>query len=367
MPRRLANHAFSQARRLLFFLRHRRAFGEIIARSRRAITPLAPLGSVRVVRSSRLMHKADAVYRREGGGYLLELSRFEALHYADKAGGLGPAYLYWLTQCPPEVTHISVTLSDGDKSSWAKYAPSSAQPHHVLLPDPYFFINRAYGWAADYARLNEIPWTERSSDLTWRGAAAGLGTFDPIVGTASPAIAAQRLILCLAARNIPDADAALVGYWRDEFREDVLNSYGLLREPIPEKSWVGRKFAIDVDGQTNTWTNLLVRLHFGCCVLKVDSRYGFRQWYYDRLVPWEHYVPVKADCSDLAEQVSWVRDHDREASEIAANGRAIARTLTFESERAVAVRLIAANWRGDDPYSPPRLGPGHLGRAGSLA
>ena len=34
-------------------------------------------------------------------------------------------------------------------------------------------------------------------------------------------------------------------------------------------------------------------------VFKVDSAYGLQMWYHERLKPWVHYIPVKADLSDL--------------------------------------------------------------------
>lgn len=64
----------------------------------------------------------------------------------------------------------------------------------------------------------------------------------------------------------------------------------------------GRRFALDVDGNTNAWANLFQRLLLGCCVIKVASPFGYRQWYYDDLVPWVHYVPVRADMADLVDR-----------------------------------------------------------------
>jgi len=40
------------------------------------------------------------------------------------------------------------------------------------------------------------------------------------------------------------------------------------------------------------------------------------QWFYDELVPWEHYVPVAHDLSDLFEKIDWLREHDDEARKI---------------------------------------------------
>ena len=87
---------------------------------------------------------------------------------------------------------------------------------------------------------------------------------------------------------------------------------------------------------------MLVRMHLGCCVIKVDSQEGYRQWYYDRIRPWEHFVPVKSDMSDLIEKIEWARSHDAEAQAIAANGRAFARSMTFESETDHAIAAICA-------------------------
>ena len=45
-------------------------------------------------------------------------------------------------------------------------------------------------------------------------------------------------------------------------------------------------------------------------VLKVASR--CHQWYYDKLKPWEHYIPVTAMLSDLKEKVDYVIDHEND-------------------------------------------------------
>jgi hypothetical protein len=346
--RRLAIALFGQARRARW---HRR----VLAQTRIAIGAYQPVPLFRIVFNSRLTHRWDAVYRREGRGYVLELC--DTAHFQPwfNARNLGPAYLYWLMHCPAEVEHMSVTLSDGDAPGWALYSPSTSQPWHVPIPDPFFFNHHAFEWARKLARDSSLPWSGRGSEIVWRGASSGNGVFDPRLGLASPSLAAQRLTLCLAAREIPGVDIALHAYLRDDVKPGTIREYGILRQPIPEESWLQRKFAIDVDGQSNTWSNLIIRMIFGCCVLKVESQHGFRQWWYDRLRPWENFVPVKADCSDLHEKIEWVHANDRRAEEIAANGRALAKTLTFEAVRQEAVDIITRHHKDDDPYSPRTL------------
>ena len=52
-------------------------------------------------------------------------------------------------------------------------------------------------------------------------------------------------------------------------------------------------------------------------VLDVKSEY--KLWYSNKLVPYEHYVPVKADMSDLLEKIEWCRDNDDKCKKIVEN------------------------------------------------
>ena len=115
---------------------------------------------------------------------------------------------------------------------------------------------------------------------------------------------------------------------------------------LPVDSWAKHKFAIDIDGNTNSFGTLLQRQLLGCCVLKVESHGCWRQWFYDRLEPWFHYVPVSADLADLADVIAWCRDHDDRCREIAEQGRAFAETLDYNIECRSAVRRINATFPG---------------------
>lgn len=45
-------------------------------------------------------------------------------------------------------------------------------------------------------------------------------------------------------------------------------------------------------------------------VFKHDSIYY--EHFYKQLQPWVHYIPFKADLSDLLEKIQWAKDHDEE-------------------------------------------------------
>lgn len=233
-----------------------------------------------------------------------------------------PCYAYWLAVSPPDVRRLTVTLGDGDTAMSSQFAPSTNLKHVTAIPDPYFFENNAFARFRETS-LHEAPaWSDRSSVLLWRGATTGSGVFDPQLAIERPELVAQRMHACSRLQGVADTDVKFAYSSHPDIPIEALQRFGLRGAQIEESSWVTRKYALDIDGNSNSWQNLIVRLHLGCCVLKVASRYGFRQWYYDRLKPWEHYVPVASDLSDLMERIEWVRTNDREAGEIARRGQA---------------------------------------------
>jgi hypothetical protein len=289
----------------------------------------------------------DVLIERRGQRFTLVLETASPRRFTRSMRRMVCAYAYWLSLTPPEVTRITVNASDGDVASNARFAASVRFPQHVGLPDPHYFQNHGFVAERD-AGLGAVRWEERSGDLAWRGAMNGTGwpSFAP-EDVDNPAVM-QRLRMVMRLKSVAGTDVKFVNVPNAiaSFGVFAMRS-GLLGAPMPARRWLGQKFAIDIDGYTNTWSNLLVRMHYGCCVLKVGSQFGFRQWYYDALKPFEHYVPVAADMTDFEEKIEWVRSHDAEAKAIAERGQALARRLTFESQARRAVEIIEAHWDRD--------------------
>jgi hypothetical protein len=100
-------------------------------------------------------------------------------------------------------------------------------------------------------------------------------------------------------------------------------------EPAQFAEW---RYQIDIDGYSNSWSGLFRKLCTGSPVLKVASERHFKQWYYDRLIPWSNFVPVASDLSDLVENVRWLQRHDDRAENIGKAGQALAFDMTYEAE-----------------------------------
>lgn len=216
-------------------------------------------------------------------------------------------------------------------------------PETLLVPDRGFLASGGYALQRRQAAAAPA-FTDRDDTIVWRGSPTGFGLLANATMQPHDADLRQRVRMCLL---VAQADGRL----RVDARivpgrgvpVDVSAAYrraGIAGDPIPERSWVGRQFAIDVDGNANAFSNLFIRLLYGCCVIKVASPLGFRQWYYDRLEPWRHYVPVAVDLSDLVERIEWCRGHADECRAIASAGQALALAMTPAEEIRRTVALI---------------------------
>lgn len=242
----------------------------------------------------------------------------------------------------PGVLEANAEISDGSSSGDGWISFSSQHQGSILIPDCDFCHSLGYASMRRIALGPGPAWQDRAAGFCWRGSSTGLGLIStPGMERSDPSLI-QRTRLCLQTRGIPDVDFQLSWVVQSQDAEDHnrLARAGILGEPIDPVRWRARKFALDIDGNSNAWSNLFTRLLLGCCVIKVGSPRGFRQWYYDQLVPFENFVPVRADLGDLRERLEWCRTHDPECRAIAAAGQALALRLTLESERAAAVERI---------------------------
>ena len=293
--------------------------------------------ALKLVPSDALMAAGDILISRESKGFALHFSNKTHHRFLKALFGKASAFVHWLDVASPDVPQILVDCTDGVGPSNARYAYSVNRAGTVALPDVYF--TRSQGYAAFDEKFKElnIPWSHRHDRIVWRGALNGMGHFNLDKGFCNHPGVIQRLRMaqhCVGS----EIDFRFVSTGTNF--DTALQSAGLLADCIPALDWATAKFGVDIDGFTNAWSNFPQRLKLGCCVLKVESQFGFRQWYYDQIRPWEHYVPIKADLSDLHDQIDWVLSNDARAAEIASNGQRFAVGLTLESETLVAARII---------------------------
>jgi hypothetical protein len=319
----------------------RRLLGELQRRGR-------DIQRVRVIHAPWPEGSHHLVVRKAGLGLQLGFNRRRIMGDDRLYGVMGartPVLLDLVARIDRGYTAIRAEVSDGREAREGIVSFCSSHPGSILVPDCDFFSTEGYRNLREYAAASPRAWQDRDPTLVWRGSTTGKGQIvSPSMQPDNPDLR-LRTRLCLALRGVPGTDvrlAAVVQSKDPAGDRAALEVAGLLGSRVEEATWGARRYALDIDGNSNAWSNLFTRMLLGCCVIKVASPLGFRQWYYDRLHPWEHYVPVAADLSDLLEQIEWCRTHERECAAIAAAGAALAARMTYEGEMAAAAERITA-------------------------
>ena len=210
-----------------------------------------------------------------------------------------------------------------------------------LVPDTYFFLSRGYRSLREAAAAKMLsPWEERQDVVFWRGSATNNEV--AIDGSRVERIEQiPRVALCRTLRGQPATDAAISSIWGFNFpaeeQIEYLTKEEIFRPPIVMVQHANYRYLIDIDGVASAW-GFFEKLLLGACVLKVGS--PFEQWYYRELSEWRHFVPVRADLSDLLTQIEWCREHPRRAYEIAREGQRFAFEHSFETARQMTLESI---------------------------
>ncbi len=227
----------------------------------------------------------------------------------------------------------------------------SNNPAACLIPDSEFVATAGYEAERQLAGQMATLWADRRRIVFWRGATTGIVRRDPPAGMSDDFTWLQRLDMVQRARRSPHARLYDVGISNIvQLREDIglaarIEAADLMRPRAHRSAFLECRAILVVDGNTNAWSALFCALLSGACVIKVESERGFRQWYYDRLEPWIHFVPVLSDLSDMDDVVAWVMSHDEDAQAIGQAGRALAEGMTFESEIGLAAKRMQ-DWLG---------------------
>jgi FkbH-like protein len=231
-------------------------------------------------------------------------------------------------------------INIGDHGYVPGLAFSDNRPDYFLIPDAIFLINKGYEWLRHKFNVDDVAWDQRTPIGFWRGGTSGWPT-DPALGWRS----LPRIQLCKFGQTHPELIDAGISYAVQSATDEEIQAAGLMRPIVPMEAFNRYKYQIDIDGNTNSWPGLFQKLLSGSPVLKIKSRDGYRQWYYDQLKPWVNFVPVASDMSDLVEKILWLRSHDEEARTIGEAGKKLAHSLDYHGEIGRSSRTINAAFR----------------------
>jgi hypothetical protein len=85
--------------------------------------------------------------------------------------------------------------------------------------------------------------------------------------------------------------------------------------------FVPYQYLVSLDGAMSAWKRVPTILASGSVML---LQHRWSQFFYPGLQPWEHYVPLKPDISDILKRYAWLRAQSGQARALAENGRRFA-------------------------------------------
>ena len=225
---------------------------------------------------------------------------------------------------------------------------AAARPADGVIPDPYCLGSRGYLlFRQAMAATPPPPWRQRRPLAIWRGATTGSKAITPHRLPQNP-----RYRLCAHTRRWPDrldARFTSVVQCRDGAAQQAvtaeLQRQGLLAAMLEPLQMAHCRWIVDLDGNVNSW-GLLWKLLSGSCVLRVTSPRG--QWFHHRLQAGRHLVPIRADFSDLEQQLDWCFSNPDACEAIAAAGQRLAFQVL---EDLGADLLTALRWSLSGPPS----------------
>lgn len=247
-------------------------------------------------------------------------------------------------------------------------------------------------WPLDYLFRNwqlpksaPIPWDQRYAKLLWRGQTSGMSY---VLGEeARPVLTGvrqarrwlkdfltievveneqlfeelhasyQRLLAVKLCRRIDGADVRFIPMYDGDMSaiqmaERHLGS-GLSAERIPEPKFLAMqqqyKYVLSLPG-SDVPSSVRTDLLSGCVTL-MPKPFWENVWFFG-LIPMVHYIPLRADLSDLEERLEWCRDNDAQCREIAEAARAFALerfepSLEFKVQARMVERVVNQLSSGD--------------------
>lgn len=169
----------------------------------------------------------------------------------------------------------------------------------ILIPDAEF-IEGHYKRYIDEVLCNDIPWEAKIDAPVWRGS-----------------------------RNITSGfEYEYLGTNGLHPREYLVRhgGYNASFHPTSITVQLQCKYILDVDGMVNAWSGLYWKLLSNSVVVKHSSHW--KQWYYDQLEPWVHYVPLE-NFEDLPKVLDWCKNNDDVCKNIAMNATKFIKMLDY--------------------------------------
>lgn len=168
-------------------------------------------------------------------------------------------------------------------------------PSAFMVPDGHYLLQNHYAELFAMVAQSRVAWTDKLPRAILAASDHGESS-NFLVPRAEPGIHPRRLLRDVVAAENLDVDVFLGA-----------------NISLPEQ--LRYRYIVDVDGFARTWSAWAWKMMSGSTVLSLASIWT--SFFNEQFLPWEHFVPIANDSSDLAEKLQWCREHDSECQAIA--------------------------------------------------
>jgi len=196
----------------------------------------------------------------------------------------------------------------------------------ILIPDPDALLGYSNLFREVDKAIYDTPWSNKIAKVFWRGSATGAGPENnDLSGTA-------RLRFMNYASKLYFTDVGLTFYTQQlnpNFKK-LLSSVYSIKPRVTVTEAIKYKYLIDIDGNSCSYSRMAWILYSNSLLMKHASIY--KQWYYDQMQPYVHYIPISENFNNLQEQYIWTETNQESAQTIAENGRIFAKHIFNENK-----------------------------------
>lgn len=185
---------------------------------------------------------------------------------------------------------------------------------------------------------NAFPFENKIDKVFWRGSTTG-GVFSQANWKTYPRSLAT--LLSLENPDLLDAKFTALVQMQDETAKEDIKNANVLSENVPIFDHIKYRYLLDIDGNSCTYSRLYWILLSNCvCIKQITEN---EQWYYKGIKPFEHYLPVNSDLSDLFEVLAWAKENPEECEIIVERSTSFAKEdLSFAAIHQYIYLLLQA-------------------------
>ena len=234
---------------------------------------------------------------------------------------------YWLPktatylQSSQQNTRFNFCSDDaGDESMLSMDSPNE----RWLVPDEYSvqdYLKKKPNQNIQTQKDFEQGWLQREPILFWRGNTTG-----GAIHTLSDLESLPRVRLCKAFSdktlfNLKISKTSKASSLPAKDITNWLRRNDLFGPKVRESHFGNYRYYPDIPGNALAWGTLR-KYRLGCLVFKPETNRSLS--YYKLIHPWEHYIPISHDFSDLREKLKWANNNEQESAQIAYQGYSFA-------------------------------------------